>query len=86
MKAVKIIFLFLLLAIVLTFAYQNLESVNVTFITWSITVPFSLTIFLSFIIGVLAGGLVVFSIKKRKEEESNLDQKTTKSDKAEHFA
>jgi uncharacterized integral membrane protein len=48
MKAVKIIVLLLLFAIVLTFAYQNLEKVDVTFISWSITVPFSLTFFFIF--------------------------------------
>lgn len=80
MKAVKIIFLFLLFAIVLTFAYQNLEKVNFTFIIWSITVPFSLTIFLSFIIGVIAGGLAVFSSKKKKKNESDEKSKEAKAE------
>ncbi|MFO7573779.1 MAG: LapA family protein [Bacteroidales bacterium] len=73
MKALKIIFLLLLFAIVLTFAYQNLEKVNVTFINWSITVPFSLTIFLSFIIGVLAGVLAISSSRKKKKEKSDVE-------------
>lgn len=86
MRAVKIIFLFLLLAIVLTFAYQNLEKVNVSFIAWSINVPFSLTTFLSFIIGVLAAGLAIFSKRKKKKDEGSVDQTDTKSDETENFA
>jgi uncharacterized integral membrane protein len=83
MKTVKIIFLLLLFAIVLAFAYQNLEKVNVTFINWSISVPFSLAIFLSFIIGVLAGILAIVSSKKKKREESDLDAAAAKSELSE---
>lgn len=85
MKAVKIIVLLLLFAIVLTFAYQNLEKVNLTFISWIIALPFSLTIFLSFIIGVLAGGLAFFSTGKKKKEKGGVDQTDTKSDEIENF-
>lgn len=80
MKAFRIILLLMLFAIVLTFAYQNLEKVNVTFIAWSIAVPFSLTIFLSFIIGVIAGGLAVFSSKKKKKNESDEKSKEAKAE------
>ncbi len=86
MKAVKIVILLLLFAIVLTFAYQNLEKVDVTFIIWSITLPFSLAIFLSFIIGVLAGGLAIFSLRKKKKDDNCEEQADTKSDKTENFA
>lgn len=79
MKAFRLVILLLLFAIVLTFAYQNLERVNVTFIAWSITVPFSLTFFLSFIIGALAGGLVIFSSMKRKKEEGESTEATAES-------
>lgn len=76
MKAFRIILLLLLFAIVLTFAYQNLERVNVTFIAWSMSLPFSLAFFLSFIMGTIAGGLVVFSSMKRKKDEGG-DKSTT---------
>lgn len=85
MKAVKILILLLLFAIVLTFAYQNLEKVNVTFINWSITVPFSLTIFLSFIMGVLAGGLAIYFVRKKKKDD-DVEQTEAKTDKTENFA
>jgi len=86
MKAVKIIFLLLLLAIVLTFAYQNLEKVNVTFIRWSTSITFSLTIFFSFIIGALAGVLAMCSSSKKKKEEDDVNQTEAKSDKTENLA
>jgi uncharacterized integral membrane protein len=84
MKAIKIIILFLMFAIVLTFAYQNLEKVNVTFINWIITVPFSLTIFLSFSIGVIIGGVVIFSSRKKKKDNNCEDQSETKYDNKEN--
>lgn len=70
MRAGKFILLLLLLAIILTFVYQNLEKVTVTFVSWSITVPFSLTTFLSFIIGVITGGLAIWSAKRKKKNRS----------------
>lgn len=85
MKAFKILVLFLLFALVLTFAYQNLEKVELTFITWSITVPFSLTIFLSFIIGLLAGGLGLFFIAGNKKKKNDTKQNDNKSDKTDNL-
>lgn len=79
MKTGKIVMLLLLFAIVLIFAYQNLEEVNVSFINWSTTVPFSLTIFLSFFIGVLAGALVM-CCRGDKRRDDNKIKNVTKSD------
>jgi len=86
MKAVKIVILLLLIAVVLTFAYQNLERVNVTIISWSITVPFSLTIFLSFFTGALAGVLAMCSSRKKKKEKDDVNRAEANSDKTENFA
>ena len=84
MKIIKTLALLLLLAIVLTFAYQNLEVVDVTFISWSITVPFSLTILLSFIIGVLIGGLSLCFVGKKKKID-DVKPIENKSDEANDF-
>lgn len=80
MKTFKIIILLLLFLILLAFAYQNLEKVNITFISWNIAVPFSLTTFISFIIGVLAGGLAIFPSRKKKKDKNCEEQKEPKFD------
>ncbi|MDD2278336.1 MAG: LapA family protein [Bacteroidales bacterium] len=85
MKALKISALLLLFALVLTFAYQNLEKVDVTFISWSITVPFSLTILLSFIIGVLTGSLALCFVGKKKKKDK-VEQLENKSDKTDNLS
>lgn len=78
MKTIKTFLLLLLFAIILTFAYQNLEVVHVTFIKWSITVPFSLTIFLAFIAGGLAGVLSVFLLRTKKKEVHHVEKTESK--------
>ncbi len=84
MKPFKFIVLFLLIASVLTFAYQNLQKVNVNFIVWNKLVPFSLTIFLAFLAGLISGGIIFFflgkkSKNKKKEKQRKLDEKAEKS-------
>lgn len=78
MKTIKTLLLLLLFAIILTFAYQNLELVQVNFIKWSITVPFSLTIFLTFIAGGLAGILAVVLLRTKKKEIHHIEQTKNK--------
>ncbi len=63
MKALKIILLILLVGVIMTFAYQNLEYVNITFIKWSISLPLSLTVLISFIIGLLVGLILFYYLK-----------------------
>lgn len=60
-------------AIVLLFKFQNLESVTVSFLSMSVTLPTSLLVFIVYILGMLTGGSVVGFIKtlvkKSKAEE-----------------
>lgn len=58
---------------VLLFKFQNLESVTVSFLSMSITLPTSILVFVVYIFGMLTGGSVVgfirTLIKKSKAEE-----------------
>lgn len=58
---------------VLLFKFQNLESVTVSFLSMSITLPTSILVFVVYILGMLTGGSVVgfirTLIKKSKAEE-----------------
>ncbi|MFN3695697.1 MAG: DUF1049 domain-containing protein [Ignavibacterium sp.] len=50
-------------AIVLLFKFQNLESVTISFLSMSITLPTSFLVFIVYILGMLTGGSVVAFIK-----------------------
>lgn len=69
MKALKIILLILLVGVIMTFAYQNLEFVNITFIKWSVSLPLSLTVLLSFIIGLSVGLILFYYLKKSQKND-----------------
>ncbi|GAB7089140.1 lipopolysaccharide assembly protein LapA domain-containing protein [Marinifilum fragile] len=69
MKIIKILALLLLLITVLIFAFQNLVEVDVNFISWSITTPFSLTIILTFVVGVITGSLLLLLVERKKKKD-----------------
>ncbi len=84
MKPFKFIVLFLLIASLLTFAYQNLQKVNVNFIVWNKLVPFSLTIFLAFLAGLITGAIIFFflgkkSKTKKKDTQNSIEETYSKS-------
>jgi len=72
MKSAKILIPLLLIALLLTFAYQNLAKVDVTFLLWKITIPFSLTVFVSFLIGAVSGSLMVVYLRNKKKDKKDL--------------
>lgn len=65
MIKLKISVLLLLLAIILTFAIQNIVNIDIKFIGWSISMPLSLTIILTFFTGVITGVLTLILLKKK---------------------
>lgn len=58
MKTVKSIVLVILLALVLIFAVQNMEIVQVKFLTWSVAMPRSLLVMVLLLIGFVLGWIV----------------------------
>lgn len=81
MKGLKIIVLVLLVGVIMTFAYQNLEYVNISFIKWSVSLPLSLTVLLSFIIGLSVGIILFYYMKISKKNDSKEDKKDCEEQK-----
>lgn len=73
MKSIKIFIPLLFVALLLTFAYQNLDIVNVTFLFWKINIPFSLTVFISFIFGTISGSLIVVYLRNKKKGKKDME-------------
>jgi putative membrane protein len=53
---IYILLIVILTAVFLLFAFQNLESVTVSFYSVSFTLPLSLLVLLVYVIGMLTGG------------------------------
>lgn len=72
-RIIRLVVALLLIAIILAFAYQNLENVSVTFIAWSIEVPFSLAVLTTFLIGLITGvtGYCFLGKKKKTEKQES---------------
>lgn len=81
MKVLKIIVLILLVGLIMTFAYQNLEYVNITFIKWSVSLPLSLTVLLSFIIGLSVGLILFYYLKISQKNNSKQNRKDCEEQK-----
>lgn len=73
MRYVYLTLIVIITIAVLLFKFQNLESVTVSFLSMSITLPTSILVFVVYIFGMLTGGSVVgfirTLIKKSKAEE-----------------
>jgi uncharacterized integral membrane protein len=55
-RYIYILLIVILTAVFLLFAFQNLESVTVTFYSVSFTLPLALLVLLVYVIGMLTGG------------------------------
>jgi putative membrane protein len=55
-RYIYILLIVILTAVFLIFAFQNLESVTVSFYSVSFTLPLSLLVLLVYVIGMLTGG------------------------------
>ena len=75
MSTFKVICLLILLALVAVFTFQNIEAIEVNFLTWSIAVSVSLLLLSALFAGIIIGLFLSFlnvrmkSKKKRAEDE-----------------
>jgi uncharacterized integral membrane protein len=69
MKLLKTIVLVLLLGVVLVFAFQNFENVQISFINWRVEIPLSVAIVLIYLLGAISGGVLFNLIKKLTSQE-----------------
>ena len=64
MNIVKKVIIILFLLIVFLFAFQNFETVSISFYKWNMEIPLTLAIIGIYIIGAFTGGLF-FSLMKK---------------------
>ena len=63
MRYVYIALIVVLTAVVLLFKLQNLQSVTVSFLSASFTLPASLLLILVYVLGMLTGGLLLALVR-----------------------
>lgn len=59
MNVVYKLVLTLLLGVIVVFAFQNITTVTVSFLTWSATVPLAMVVIAAYILGTVTGGGVL---------------------------
>ena len=70
MRIIKTFVLLLLLGVAVIFIVQNLETVQLSFLKWSVTIPLSFATAIIYILGAISGGLVFSLLKKLTIEVS----------------
>jgi uncharacterized integral membrane protein len=63
MRYLYIALIVALVAIIATFKIQNLEAVTVTMLSFSMTMPTSLLVFLIYVLGMLTGGSLLALVR-----------------------
>lgn len=71
MRLLKTVLLILLILVAAIFIVQNLETVKLTFIKWSIEMPLSFASAVIYVLGAVSGGLIFSLLKKLTLEDSN---------------
>lgn len=70
MKLFKTILLILLIGVVVIFALQNMSTVKINFLSWSLKLPISIASIALYVFGALSGGIVFSMLKKITKTES----------------
>ena len=69
MRILIIIALALLGLFVLILAFQNFESVTISFFKWSVTLPLIITVIGTYILGAFTGGMLFSMLKKINQDK-----------------
>lgn len=64
MKTLKTILVIILVIIALFFAFQNFQTVDISFYKWNAEMPLSVAILGIYIFGALSGGILFSLLKK----------------------
>ena len=59
MRAFYLVFLCLLVGITALFALQNLRTITVSFLNWSVTLPIAVVVAGAYVLGMASGGSVL---------------------------
>ncbi len=63
MQYINLIFLMVVTVVVLLFVVQNTVSTTASFFSWSVTLPLSLIVLITYGLGALTGGLLIGSFR-----------------------
>jgi lipopolysaccharide assembly protein A len=63
MRLIYLLLVALISAVILVFMFQNLSTVRVAFLAYSLTLPVSLLVIVVYVLGMFTGGAVVSLIK-----------------------
>jgi uncharacterized integral membrane protein len=64
-----LILIIILLAVVTIFSVQNAAVVTISFIFWRFEASLAIVVFLSVLLGVITGGIIVLSIRASKKKQ-----------------
>ncbi|MBN2400095.1 MAG: LapA family protein [Candidatus Aminicenantes bacterium] len=59
MRIFYLVLLFLLVGVTALFALQNLQTITVTFLSWSVTLPIAVVVIGAYAMGMISGGSVL---------------------------
>jgi lipopolysaccharide assembly protein A len=59
MRAFYLVLLFLLVGVTALFALQNLQTITVSFLNWSVTLPIAVVVIGVYFLGMVSGGSVL---------------------------
>jgi lipopolysaccharide assembly protein A len=59
MRIFYLVLLFLLVGVIAIFAVQNLQTITVSFLSWSVTLPIALVVIGVYALGMISGGSVL---------------------------
>lgn len=76
MKTFKKIILFFLIAVFLIFSFQNRTDITILFFRWSLTIPTSMMIVTTYVLGMFSGGIILSLLKKLLFTEEKVVLKT----------
>ena len=64
MRILYLALLVLLLGITVLFALQNLQTITVSFLSWSLTLPIALVVIGAYVLGMASGGGVLAFLRR----------------------
>ena len=64
MRVIHMTCLVLFIGAIAIFCVQNLETITVKYLGWSVTVPLPLLVFLIYLLGMLSGGAVLSFMRR----------------------
>ena len=63
---IRVVIFICLIAVVFIFVFQNMQTVEVRFLLWTITISRALILFITLAVGLIGGYLLTYPTRKKK--------------------